>query len=100
VQGDTAPNRNNPTCRRSEMPRRDEREMEEAGTQILGDCPRSAIPHRASARLPTEARNVAGCGPHDSAVHCGGSRARRSSEVRPRDRTGQGPLDGSATSSA
>jgi len=35
VQGDTAPKRNNSTWRRSEPPRRDEREMEEGGTQLL-----------------------------------------------------------------
>jgi hypothetical protein len=39
VQGDTAPNRNNSTCRRSETPRRDKREMEEGGTQILVTAP-------------------------------------------------------------
>jgi hypothetical protein len=35
VQGDTAPSRNNSTRRRSEAPRRDKREMEEAGTQMI-----------------------------------------------------------------
>src|SRR5262249_56648060 len=47
---------------------------------------------------PAESRNVAGCGPDDGAGHRGGSRARRSSEVRPWDRTEQGPPDGSAAS--
>jgi hypothetical protein len=39
----------------------------------------------------TEARSVAGFGPNDCVVRRGGNRARRSSEVRPWDRTDQGP---------
>jgi hypothetical protein len=44
VQGDTAPERNNSTCRRSETPRRDEREMEERGTRYRWLPPFGPLP--------------------------------------------------------